>query len=71
MQNNFIIFWLVVASALRKNGLQGHHSSSAAVNLERMKVKILPALSDNYMYLVISNLFIVVPFCEIYLCIDH
>ncbi|KAJ8923150.1 hypothetical protein NQ315_001704 [Exocentrus adspersus] len=39
-------------SALRQNGLRGSHSSQETIQLNKMKVTILPALSDNYMYLI-------------------
>lgn len=47
-----MIFLLLLVSAVRSNGLHGSHSVVAVHKLEKMKVKILPALSDNYMYLV-------------------
>ncbi|KAJ8942807.1 hypothetical protein NQ314_009944 [Rhamnusium bicolor] len=39
-------------SALRNNGLRGGHSTQSSIQLSKMKVTILPALSDNYMYLI-------------------
>jgi len=42
-------------SAFRQNGLRGTHSAQSTINLEKMKIRILPALSDNYMYLVIDE----------------
>ncbi|KAJ8957416.1 hypothetical protein NQ318_004896 [Aromia moschata] len=39
-------------SALRNNGLRGSHSSQISLKLNKMKITILPALSDNYMYLI-------------------
>lgn len=47
---------LVVVSALRHNGLRGTHSAQEIIQLNKMKVTILPALSDNYMYLVSKNI---------------
>jgi len=41
--------------ALSKVGLRGHHSESKLVDQNSMKIKILPALSDNYMYLVVDE----------------
>ncbi|KAJ8972065.1 hypothetical protein NQ317_010934 [Molorchus minor] len=45
----FII--VVAVSALKNNGIRGSHSAQVTLKLARMKVTILPALSDNYMYL--------------------
>lgn len=45
---------LFLVSALRQNGFRGTHSSPAIIQLEKMQITILPALSDNYMYLVIN-----------------
>lgn len=55
------MFVLVVVSALRHNGLRGTHSAQEIVQLNKMKVTILPALSDNYMYLVSKNYLILNP----------
>lgn len=41
--------------SLRTNGLRGCHSLQASVDMADMSIKILPALSDNYMYLIICN----------------
>ena len=43
---------LISAKAFQKLGLRGTHSQQKVFQYEAMKVKILPALSDNYMYLV-------------------
>ena len=40
------------AKAFQKLGFRGSHSASTVFQYEAMKIKILPALSDNYMYLV-------------------
>ncbi|CAG9864971.1 unnamed protein product [Phyllotreta striolata] len=40
------------ARACLNNGFRGHHSNQATVNLKPMKIQILPALTDNYMYLI-------------------
>ncbi|XP_072388566.1 hydroxyacylglutathione hydrolase, mitochondrial isoform X1 [Diabrotica undecimpunctata] len=40
------------AQAHWKNGFKGYHSNQLTITLEKMKIKILPALSDNYMYLI-------------------
>lgn len=40
--------------AWSKVGLQGFHSGPKAVQREAMQVRILPALSDNYMYLLVD-----------------
>ncbi|XP_034655960.1 hydroxyacylglutathione hydrolase, mitochondrial, partial [Drosophila subobscura] len=40
---------------LRKVGFRGMHSTVEDVKLESMQVKILPALQDNYMYLIVDN----------------
>ncbi|KAF2899483.1 hypothetical protein ILUMI_06696 [Ignelater luminosus] len=42
-------------SAFRQNGFRGTHSCQSTINLDKMKVRILPALSDNYMYLIIDE----------------
>ncbi|XP_018318957.1 hydroxyacylglutathione hydrolase, mitochondrial [Agrilus planipennis] len=42
-------------SAFRKNGFRGTHSSPVIIQDQNMKVKVLPALSDNYMYLIIDE----------------
>lgn len=42
-------------NALKNIGLRGTHCMSQLVQQDKMKVKILPALSDNYMYLVIDD----------------
>lgn len=41
-----------VVDKLRKVGSRGAHCVSQTINQDKMRVKILPALSDNYMYLV-------------------
>ncbi|GJQ71928.1 hypothetical protein Trydic_g3037 [Trypoxylus dichotomus] len=43
------------ANAIRNNGFRGKHSNQVCINLEKMRVKILPALSDNYMYLIVDE----------------
>ena len=48
----FVFFTLFLVSALQQNGLRESHSSQSTVLLNNMKVVVLPALSDNYMYLV-------------------
>ena len=40
------------AHAYLKLGVNGTHSDQKLVRQNKMQVKILPALSDNYMYLV-------------------
>ena len=35
--------------------MRGCHSSQRLVTEETMRVKVLPALSDNYMYLLVDN----------------
>jgi hydroxyacylglutathione hydrolase len=42
-------------SALRNNGFRNEHSCQSSVLLDKMKVIILPALSDNYMYLIVDE----------------
>lgn len=39
----------------KTNGFRGSHSSQQSITMADMSVKILPALSDNYMYLIICN----------------
>ncbi|KAH8300480.1 hypothetical protein KR018_008491 [Drosophila ironensis] len=46
---------LVKFQKLRKVGFRGMHSTLENVKLEGMEVKILPALQDNYMYLIVDN----------------
>ncbi|KRF99004.1 uncharacterized protein Dwil_GK10504, isoform B [Drosophila willistoni] len=46
---------LVNFQKLRTVGLRGMHSTLEDVALAGMQVKILPALQDNYMYLIIDN----------------
>ncbi len=43
-------------SALKNVGLRGSHCISQSIQHEKMKVQILPALSDNYMYLIIDDM---------------
>ena len=45
-------FFDFLANAYLKLGANGTHSDQSLVQQNKMKVKILPALSDNYMYLV-------------------
>ncbi|KAL0279631.1 UNVERIFIED_CONTAM: hypothetical protein PYX00_001144 [Menopon gallinae] len=56
--NLFIIFILTLelldVSALVSNRFS-RHSVSRLIELDKMKVRILPALSDNYMYLLIDD----------------
>ena len=42
----------ILASALSSVGLRGYHSAQKVVTGNAMRVRVLPALSDNYMYLV-------------------
>lgn len=49
---NIFLIYSFTASALRQNGFRGTHSSQKTINIDTMKIRILPALSDNYMYLV-------------------
>ena len=42
-------------NAFRQNGLRGTHSAQNSISFEKMKIRILPALSDNYMYLIIDE----------------
>ncbi len=41
-----------LAKAFQNLGLRGVHSAQKVFQYDKMKIKILPALSDNYMYLV-------------------
>jgi len=43
------------ASALSTVGLRGYHSEQKLVVSDSMRVRILPALSDNYMYLLVDD----------------
>lgn len=42
----------ILAKSISFNGFGRSHSLSATVQHPNMKVQILPALQDNYMYLV-------------------
>ncbi|XP_052848854.1 hydroxyacylglutathione hydrolase, mitochondrial isoform X1 [Drosophila gunungcola] len=46
---------LVNLQKLRKVGLRGMHSTLEDVKLAGMEIKILPALQDNYMYLIVDT----------------
>ncbi|XP_075230781.1 hydroxyacylglutathione hydrolase tenzing norgay isoform X2 [Lycorma delicatula] len=41
--------------AWQSNGRYGSHSHNSVVTMPNMKVKILPALQDNYMYLIVDE----------------
>lgn len=43
------------ASALKQNGLRGMHSTPSLIQLEKLNIQVLPALSDNYMYLIVDK----------------
>ncbi|GAB1863644.1 hydroxyacylglutathione hydrolase [Camponotus japonicus] len=43
------------AKSISSNGFRGSHSLSTTVDHSNMKVQILPALQDNYMYLIIDE----------------
>lgn len=43
------------ARSITANGLRGTHSSAVTIQQPDMKVQILPALQDNYMYLIIDE----------------
>jgi len=43
------------ASKVTKVGLRGYHSDQKLVSANTMRVRILPALSDNYMYLLVDE----------------
>ncbi|XP_046586386.1 hydroxyacylglutathione hydrolase, mitochondrial isoform X1 [Neodiprion lecontei] len=45
----------ISAKSLSTNGFSGTHSESVTIDLSKMKVQILPALQDNYMYLIIDE----------------
>ena len=45
----------IAATALSSVGLRGFHSAQKLVRGNSMRVRILPALSDNYMYLLVDN----------------
>ena len=51
LENNLKMGSFVV-DKYRKVGSRGAHCISQTINQDKMRVKILPALSDNYMYLV-------------------
>ena len=43
------------ASKVSKVGFRGFHSEQKLVTSDTMRVRILPALSDNYMYLLVDE----------------
>ncbi|KAI4456867.1 beta lactamase domain [Holotrichia oblita] len=45
----------VTVNAIRNNGVHGFHSKQITINLEKMRVRVLPALADNYMYLIVDE----------------
>ena len=45
----------VSACALSKVGIRGYHSEQKLITTGTMRVRILPALSDNYMYLLVDE----------------
>ena len=49
LEDNFFI-----VEALTKVGVRGYHSEQKLVDQNTMKIRILPALSDNYMYLLMD-----------------
>lgn len=46
---------LFLDNSWKTNGFKGCHSSQQTFDMSAMSVKILPALADNYMYLIICN----------------
>ena len=42
-------------TAFQQVGLRGSHCAQQVIVQDKMRIKILPALSDNYMYLVRDN----------------
>ncbi|XP_017780452.1 PREDICTED: hydroxyacylglutathione hydrolase, mitochondrial [Nicrophorus vespilloides] len=42
-------------STLSQLGFRGTHSSQSTIDLDKMKIHILPALTDNYMYLIVDE----------------
>jgi len=55
MLRRFHCFYLFIVSSIIKYGSRGFHSSKLQVALDNMKVEILPALTDNYMYLIVDT----------------
>ena len=45
----------IAATALSSVGFRGFHSAQKLVTGDSMRVRILPALSDNYMYLLVDT----------------
>ena len=45
----------LVACALSSVGFRGYHSEQKLVTAQTMRIRILPALSDNYMYLLVDE----------------
>lgn len=43
------------AATIRSVGLRGSHSAQSICNINKMRVRILPALQDNYMYLIVDE----------------
>jgi len=56
---NRITQWLTASyfkyQAWRTIGINGHHSDSTCTKLRTMDVNVLPALQDNYMYLIVDK----------------
>ena len=53
--SNFLTKSYFKALAYKNIGIRGTHCSPKDIQQEKMKIKILPALSDNYMYLIIDD----------------
>ena len=51
---------IILGTAYLSLGRRGCHSVSKMMNQTDIRIKILPALSDNYMYLVSSVIFIII-----------
>ncbi|XP_060811294.1 transmembrane protein 104-like isoform X2 [Bombus pascuorum] len=45
----------IMAKSISTNGFYARHCNSILINQDNMKVQILPALQDNYMYLIIDE----------------
>merc|ERR1712059_51014 len=55
MGSNRAVAAYFTVEAWSKVGLRGFHSQQVVVDQTNMKVRVLPALSDNYMYLLMDQ----------------
>lgn len=53
--NFCVVILVLVSSAWRAHGYNYYHSDKKLVEMAGMRVEVLPALNDNYMYLIIDE----------------